>query len=466
MALRARPESRQAFNDKTWQNASGRITAQVTPRNKVNIFWDEQSVCANCENGGNYANAHDVARGQRLRRPARRCGSSRRRGPRRSTTSCCSRAASATSSRAGAVARRRTPTPRTWPASSSSAPDGVRRPTADIPGLMYRSQTTDLFSDGRNKNITTTWRAIGRVRHRRQQLQVRLHRQQARRPPLGQPQRERPSLPHQQRRGESVDAVHPRPAERSVDAQRRLLCAAAVDARPPDAAGRAAIRSRVELGAAAAGSSRASGRSRSCSRRRRWWTATRISRRACAVTYDLFGNGKTALKATLGKYLESTVTASNYGTRQPDVANRHQRVHGPGPTATPTGTLTATSQSKRAGLRANRGDFCGVINNLNFGTSTFSNTIDPDILHGLGRTAVGLELGRVGAARSAAAHVGRDRLLPSRVLRLRGDRQPGGEPIGLHAVLGSRAARSAPAQWRRLSGGHALRPEQPGAVRA
>ena len=49
--------SRQAFNDKTWQNASGRITMQVTPRNKINVFWDEQSVCASCENGGNYANA-------------------------------------------------------------------------------------------------------------------------------------------------------------------------------------------------------------------------------------------------------------------------------------------------------------------------------------------------------------------------------------------------------------------------
>ena len=36
-----------------------------------------------------------------------------------------------------------------------------------------------------------------------------------------------------------------------------------------------------------------------------------------AVTYDLFGNGKTALKATLGKYLESTVTASNYGLGNP-----------------------------------------------------------------------------------------------------------------------------------------------------
>ena len=29
----------------------------------------------------------------------------------------------------------------------------------NIPGLTYRSQTVDLFSDGRNKNVTTTWRA-------------------------------------------------------------------------------------------------------------------------------------------------------------------------------------------------------------------------------------------------------------------------------------------------------------------
>ena len=55
--LYVKDETRQAFNDKTWQNASGRITAQVTPRNKVNIFWDEQQVCKSCENGGNYANA-------------------------------------------------------------------------------------------------------------------------------------------------------------------------------------------------------------------------------------------------------------------------------------------------------------------------------------------------------------------------------------------------------------------------
>ena len=36
----------------------------------------------------------------------------------------------------------------------------------NIPGLTYRSQTVDLFSDGRNKNITTTWRGVGVARRR------------------------------------------------------------------------------------------------------------------------------------------------------------------------------------------------------------------------------------------------------------------------------------------------------------
>jgi len=53
--------SRQAVNDKTWVNGSARLTMQLSPRNKLNLFWDEQNVCsiswAKCENGGNYANA-------------------------------------------------------------------------------------------------------------------------------------------------------------------------------------------------------------------------------------------------------------------------------------------------------------------------------------------------------------------------------------------------------------------------
>ena len=42
----------------------------------------------------------------------------------------------------------------------------------NIPGLTYRSQTVDLFSDGRNKNITTTWRASVSFRHRPHSLKV------------------------------------------------------------------------------------------------------------------------------------------------------------------------------------------------------------------------------------------------------------------------------------------------------
>jgi hypothetical protein len=40
--------SRPGFSDRTWENISGRVTWQVTPRNKIGGFWDEQSVCRKC----------------------------------------------------------------------------------------------------------------------------------------------------------------------------------------------------------------------------------------------------------------------------------------------------------------------------------------------------------------------------------------------------------------------------------
>ena len=40
---------RPGFSDRTWENISGRLTWQVTPRNKIGGFWDEQWVCRNCE---------------------------------------------------------------------------------------------------------------------------------------------------------------------------------------------------------------------------------------------------------------------------------------------------------------------------------------------------------------------------------------------------------------------------------
>ena len=40
--------SRREYSDRTFENASGRLTWQATPRNKVSGFWDAQSLCRTC----------------------------------------------------------------------------------------------------------------------------------------------------------------------------------------------------------------------------------------------------------------------------------------------------------------------------------------------------------------------------------------------------------------------------------
>lgn len=41
--------SRPGYSDRTWENVSGRVTFQATPRNKITGFWDEQWVCRKCD---------------------------------------------------------------------------------------------------------------------------------------------------------------------------------------------------------------------------------------------------------------------------------------------------------------------------------------------------------------------------------------------------------------------------------
>jgi hypothetical protein len=40
--------SRREYSDRTFENASGRITWQITPRNRVSALWDEQTLCRTC----------------------------------------------------------------------------------------------------------------------------------------------------------------------------------------------------------------------------------------------------------------------------------------------------------------------------------------------------------------------------------------------------------------------------------
>jgi Carboxypeptidase regulatory-like domain len=40
--------ARREYSDRTFENASARVTWQITPRNKISGFWDEQSLCRTC----------------------------------------------------------------------------------------------------------------------------------------------------------------------------------------------------------------------------------------------------------------------------------------------------------------------------------------------------------------------------------------------------------------------------------
>jgi hypothetical protein len=58
----------QAADDGTWKNVNARFTWQSSPRNKINFFWDEQSVCTSCMGGGSATTAPE-ARGNNHARP-------------------------------------------------------------------------------------------------------------------------------------------------------------------------------------------------------------------------------------------------------------------------------------------------------------------------------------------------------------------------------------------------------------
>ena len=372
--------TRQAFNDKTWRNASARFTMQITPRNKVHVFWDEQKVCTKCENGGNYANATTSPEGNGYGdlHPMR--------FQQATWTSPVNNKLLLEGgfgyffSRWGGRAKQDPYTgnlPRIIEQCAAGCPAN-----GNIPGLMYRSQTTDLFSDGRNKNITTTWRAtaayvtggntlkFGYIGNQLGDLRS------ANRSPNDLRYRVNNGVPNQ-----LTQYVHDQQNDlwmrndgfyvQQQWTRGRLTLQGALRF---DRAWSWAPEQRLES---------------------RFWAQplvfdetpvvdsyTDLTPRA-AVTYDLFGTGRTALKATLGKYLESTVTASNYGIGNPTsrIATNVFRTWTDRNSNWIPDCDLSNPQTQDFGPT---GDFCGVINNLNFGTATFSNTIDPDILHGWG----------------------------------------------------------------------------------
>ena len=195
----------------------------------------------------------------------------------------------------------------------------------NIPGLTYRSQSNDLFISGRNLNTSSRGARSFVVCHGRPQLQGRLRRQPARRPALGEPGAEQPDY--------RVNNGVPNQLTMCINNYQNdlymrddgYLRAGAVDAQSPHAAGRPPLRPGVELGAGAAEGPVP-------------FLPTPISfpktpivdsfkdiTPRVAATYDLFGNGKTALKAHVRQVSRVDAHRSDLRPRQPDLAHHPER---------------------------------------------------------------------------------------------------------------------------------------------
>jgi hypothetical protein len=110
------------------------------------------------------------------------------------------------------------------------------------------------------------------------------------------------------------------------------------------------------------------------------------------ATYDVFGTGRTALKLSLGKYLEGASFAGNYGITNPStrMPTTTQLSGPPGVTRAwndantnfvPDCDLLNPAAQDR---RASGGDACGIMSNTSFGTNVLTNNFDPSILRGWG----------------------------------------------------------------------------------
>jgi hypothetical protein len=119
------------------------------------------------------------------------------------------------------------------------------------------------------------------------------------------------------------------------------------------------------------------------------------------AAYDLFGNGKTALKLNVGKYLEGAAIQLNYINPNPMLRMpRSTSVFG---TAGVTRTWTDANGNFQPDCdllnplandrRSSGGDFCGQISNLSFGQKILTDTYDPALLNGWGVRASDWSLG-------------------------------------------------------------------------
>jgi len=108
------------------------------------------------------------------------------------------------------------------------------------------------------------------------------------------------------------------------------------------------------------------------------------------ATYDVFGNGKTAVKVTLNKYLEGLGTTGFGPAQVSDAPNPILRV------ANQTTQRTWADANRNFVPDCNLNNFaingeCGAVDNQNFGTDIPGTSYDPDLMKGWGKRSFNWE---------------------------------------------------------------------------
>jgi len=115
------------------------------------------------------------------------------------------------------------------------------------------------------------------------------------------------------------------------------------------------------------------------------------------ASWDVFGNGKTALKANLGKYLEGVGVQLNYANANPTL--RMPQTTGPFGTSgvtrnwTDNGNFVPDCDLSNPNANTRGGDTCGALSNLLFGQNILTNNYDPALLTGMGVRSADWDLG-------------------------------------------------------------------------
>ena len=167
------------------------------------------------------------------------------------------------------------------------------------------------------------------------------------------------------------------------------------------------------------------------------------------VAYDVSGTGKTALKMTLGKYLEGAGVSGTYANTNPSL--RLPQTTSTFGTAGVTRAWTDANQNfvpdcdlmnaAAQDLRAAGGDLCGIVSNTSFGRNVLTNNFDPGLLEGWGVRPSDWHLGVSTRAADRLAIVGRRHLHPPLVRRVFARGQPCAAAVRSDAIQHRGASR-------------------------